>query len=71
MFALARETGWTRDFILWELSLTEVLQYNHCALRALGCWTVEPMPDVRDQIARMEAFAVRETEDEALPSGSF
>ena len=64
VFALARETGWPRDFIFWELSLTEVLQYNHCALRALGCWTVPPMPDATDQLARLEAHARADTEEE-------
>ena len=63
MFALARETGWTRNFILWELSLTEVLQYNHCALRALGCWTVEPMPDAQAQIERLEAVVAHEIDE--------
>ncbi len=65
MFALARETGWSRDFILWELPLDEVLQYNHCALRAANCWTVPPMPDAKDQIARMEAFVAYDMDDEA------
>jgi len=64
VFALARETGWTRNYILWELSLTEILQYNHCALRALGCWTVEPMPDGKAQIERLEAIIAREIDSE-------
>ncbi|XHR27608.1 MAG: hypothetical protein ACFUZC_16910 [Chthoniobacteraceae bacterium] len=64
MFALARETGWSRDFILWGLSLDEALQYHHCALRAANCWTVPPMPDAAEQIARMEQFAAVDTEDE-------
>jgi hypothetical protein len=52
-----------RRRILWELPLDEVLQYNHCALRAANCWTVSPMPDAANQIARMEAFAASEEED--------
>jgi len=64
VFALARETGWSRDFILWELSLAEVLQYNHCALRVLGCWTVPPMPDAADQVARLEVYAQTDMEDD-------
>jgi len=57
VFALARETGWSRDFILWGLSLDEALQYHHCALRAANCWTVAPMPDVGERLARLEAVA--------------
>ena len=57
MFALARDTGWSRNFILWELPLSEALQYNHCALRAMNCWTVKPMPDAVEQLARLEVVA--------------
>jgi hypothetical protein len=27
---------------LWELPLDRALQYQHCALRAAGVWTVPP-----------------------------
>jgi hypothetical protein len=64
VFALARETGWSRDFILWELALSEVLQYNHCALRAMNCWTVKPMPDGKAQIERLEAVLARDFDEE-------
>jgi hypothetical protein len=64
VFALARETGWSRNFILWELPLSEVLQYNHCALRAMNCWTVKPMPDAAEQLARLEADAKREADED-------
>ena len=60
MFALARETGWSRDFILWELALSEVLQYNHCALRVMNYWTVKPMLDGKAQIQRLEAVVAHE-----------
>lgn len=63
MFALARETGWTRDFILWALPFEEALQYHHCALRAANCWTVPPMPDGNAQIERLEAFVAHEMDD--------
>jgi hypothetical protein len=64
VFALARETGWSRDFILWGLSLDEALQYHHCALRGANCWTVPPMPNAADQIMRLDAFAISEIEEE-------
>jgi hypothetical protein len=64
VFALAHEIGWSREFILWNLSLDEALQYHHCALRAANCWTVPPMLDATDQITRLEAFAMIEQEAE-------
>jgi hypothetical protein len=64
VFALARETGWSRDFILWSLSLDEALQYHHCALRAANCWTVPPMPDAGEQLTRLEEVAKMEGRDD-------
>jgi len=64
VFALARETGWQRDFILWELPLDETLQYHHCALRAANCWTVQPMQDAGEQLARLEAVARIDADDD-------
>jgi hypothetical protein len=64
VFALARETGWSRDFILWKLPLDEALQYHHCALRVANCWTVPPMPDAKDQLARLEAIVTSEIDEE-------
>jgi len=64
VFALARDTGWSRNFILWELSLDEALQYNHCALRAMNCWTVKPMLDGKAQIEHLEATIIRDFDDE-------
>jgi hypothetical protein len=42
LFTLARETGWSEPFILWELPLSRALQYHHCTLRASLAWTVAP-----------------------------
>ena len=50
--------------ILWELPLDETLQYHHCALRAANCWTVPPLPDPADQIARMESFLKNDTDED-------
>ena len=46
VFTLARETGWPEHFIFWELPLSRLLQYQHCALRAHDVWTVPVAPRV-------------------------
>ena len=55
VFTLARETKWPRDFILWQLHISEVFQYRHCALRAAGKWTVKPALPVKDQFEQLFA----------------
>lgn len=55
MFALAKETGWPEYFILWELPLSRLLQYQHCSLRANDVWTVAtgaPPSEVSDEFDR-------------------
>ena len=55
MFALAKETGWAEHFILWELPLSRLLQYQHCSLRANDVWTVAagaPPATVTDEFNR-------------------
>ena len=44
---LAKETGWSEEFILWELPLSRALQYYHCALQAAKLWTLEPVTAAR------------------------
>lgn len=60
---LASETGWTRDTILWDISLSEGLQYVHCALRKSGVWTV-PLIDKRALFERTLAAIAAEDADE-------
>jgi len=38
--AIAGLTGWTLEFILWELPLAAGLQFQHCALVQKGIVTV-------------------------------
>ena len=64
VFALARETGWSRDFILWELAFDELLQYYHCMLRANGVWTVKQIEPASAQFARLSAAAMIDEEEE-------
>ena len=55
-----------RDYILWQLPLSRLLQYQHCALRANDVWTVPPGPpakETNDAFERMAALTERfETE---------
>jgi hypothetical protein len=37
---MAKETGWSRDFILWEMHLGEALQLLHTSHLGEGRWTV-------------------------------
>jgi hypothetical protein len=44
---LAKETGWSEEFILWKLPLSRALQYYHCALQSANLWTLEPVTAAR------------------------
>ncbi|MBU3665283.1 MAG: hypothetical protein FGM15_05320 [Chthoniobacterales bacterium] len=37
---LAKATGWSESFILWELPLARLIAYEHANLRANDVWTV-------------------------------
>lgn len=61
LFILARETGWSEHFILWELPLSRALQYHHCVLRASLTWTVAPTDtsSLAEQAQRVHTLAAR------------
>ena len=42
MFTIAKDTGWSEDFIIWQLPMARALQYYHCSLQAANLWTLEP-----------------------------
>ena len=42
MYTIAKDTGWSEDFIIWRLPMARALQYYHCALQAAKLWTLEP-----------------------------
>ena len=42
MFTIAKDTGWSEDFIIWKLPMARALQYYHCSLQAANLWTLEP-----------------------------
>jgi hypothetical protein len=55
VIGLAMNTGWTEEFILWELPLSTGLQYQHAALYANGAKTVPSGETMKRQLADIEA----------------
>ncbi len=58
MFGLAKETGWSEHYILWELPFVRAMQYYHALLWANGQWTVKPA-DEAEISASVEAVFQR------------
>lgn len=56
VLTLARETGWTEQFILYDLPLSRALQYRHAILRAAGYWTLAPHAAPQQQWAKLKAL---------------
>ena len=52
---LAKNTGWSEQFILWELPLSKGLQYQHAALYAAGVKTVPSSEGLDKSFAEIEA----------------
>jgi len=42
VYTLARDTGWSEEYIIWDLPIVRALQYYHCALQNANLWTLEP-----------------------------
>jgi hypothetical protein len=42
VFTIAKDTGWSEEFIIWRLPMARALQYYHCSLQAANLWTLEP-----------------------------
>ena len=65
---MAEKTGWSEDFILWELPLRRLYQYYHVALRSADLWTVIPMPSANSmaQLALMAAQELSEADKEDI-----
>lgn len=64
VFTLARETGWSEHYILWELPLHRALAYQHAALRSHGVWTVTPSaPTEHDLAAILTQLPTYDDED--------
>lgn len=64
VFALARETGWALDYILWQIAFPLFLQFQHCQLWAGDVWTVAPSPPVSGRLEKLNAFFDSDEEEE-------
>jgi len=53
--SLAKEFGWSEEFILWHLPLSRALQYWHAIQWMRGAWTVAPGPSVSAQLNELIA----------------
>jgi hypothetical protein len=53
---LAKATGWSERFILWELPLVRLVSYEHANLRANDIWTVHNAPITEQSIAPVIGF---------------
>ncbi|MEQ1862329.1 MAG: hypothetical protein ABMA13_20615 [Chthoniobacteraceae bacterium] len=67
VITLARETGWSEDFILNVLPMSRALQYRHCILRAAGYWTVPPSGAPDEQMTRLRAARLPVSQSLSLP----
>ena len=45
VYTLARDTGWSEEFLIWRLPMARALQYYHCALQTANLWTLEPVTE--------------------------
>jgi hypothetical protein len=54
VIGLAMNTGWTEEFVLWELPLSRGLQYQHAILYANGAKTVPSESTMEAELARLE-----------------
>jgi hypothetical protein len=59
---LAEKTGWSEEFILWQLPLHRALAYQHCAMWQSGAWTVEPQPSPTVQIHAIASLNIDDEE---------
>jgi hypothetical protein len=56
---LAKETGWSEEFIFVSLPLSRALQYRHAILRRSGLWTLKPSEAPETQLSKLKAGAVK------------
>ena len=55
VYAVASNTGWAEDFILWTLPLSRALQYWHAWLYSQGVWTVPKRPPAAAEFNAVQA----------------
>ena len=66
VFSLAKETGWPESFILWELPLVRVLEYQHAILWGNGAWTVRAEGRLEDQIRLLQTLTGNSVDEDSL-----
>ena len=54
VLTLARETGWSEDFILRRISMSKALKYWHAAIWGQGAWTTKEVHAATEQRASVE-----------------
>jgi len=64
VFSLAKETGWSEHFILWELPFARALEYYHAALWSNGAWTVKPTKTAHCQFRELLAIVDNFSEED-------
>ena len=65
---LAKATGWSESFIIWQLPLVRLLAYEHANLRANDVWTVRRKAVSERSLAPIRQFfdATPEEDDDQL-----
>jgi hypothetical protein len=65
---LAKATGWSESFIIWQLPLVRLLAYEHANLRANDVWTVRRKAVNERSLAPIRQFfdAAAEEDDDQL-----
>lgn len=64
VFALAHNTAWSEEQILWEVPLSRALQYWHAWLYSQGVWTVPKAPPADEMIDKLSAYIAEIDEEE-------
>jgi hypothetical protein len=67
---LANATGWTEDFILWELPLSRGLQYQHAVLCLNGVRLIPTSQGLEKELGDIAALLKAEDEKHGRESQS-
>jgi hypothetical protein len=69
VLTLARETGWSEDFILRRIPMSKALKYWHAAVWGQGAWTTKETHADPEQRASVEellaAVRINREDDES------
>lgn len=64
VLVLAEKTGWTEQFLVWDLPLVRALEYYHAALWGNGVWTVRHERTAAQQLAMLTEYVDDSEDDE-------